>query len=225
MGSIRSVWEVFGACLSFGTTVCIMNSRERRRDCRDTTVSSEVDAFAMITRINSAEELAKLPSDGCRYELVEGVLKMMSPAGGRHGRITVRVNKLLAIYVDDHQLGVTFAAETGFLLGRNPDTVRAPDAAFVRQERMLSRDGPLKCPSFFRLSAGEGEIDLPHAKAQSHSHALVRRGAMVATHSLTKNGRYPRRLEAPSRSGVAGRRFRFLSLFPESIQLGVRSDV
>ena len=32
-----------------------------------------------------------------------------------------------------------FAAETGFLLSTNPDTVRAPDVAFVRQE-VLDRE-------------------------------------------------------------------------------------
>lgn len=90
----------------------------------------------MITQVNTAEQLAQMPSDGNRYELVQGVLNMMSPAGGRHGRVTVRINKLLAIHVDDHRLGETFAAETGFLLARNPDTVRAPDAAFVGQDKM-----------------------------------------------------------------------------------------
>ena len=79
-----------------------------------------------------------MPQDGKRYELVEGALSMMSPAGGRHGRITVRINKLLAIQVDDNNLGATFAAETGFLLATDPDTVRAPDAAFVRQDKMDS---------------------------------------------------------------------------------------
>lgn len=79
-----------------------------------------------------------MPSDGHRYELVDGVLHKMSPAGGKHGRIAVRINKLLAIHVDDHGLGETFAAETGFLLATNPDTVRAPDAAFVNREKMNS---------------------------------------------------------------------------------------
>jgi Uma2 family endonuclease len=92
----------------------------------------------MITQVRTAEQLAQLPSDGNRYELVEGVLIMMSPAGGRHGRIAGRVFKLLANHVDDHALGCTFAAETGFLLARNPDTVRAPDAAFVSQDKMAS---------------------------------------------------------------------------------------
>jgi Uma2 family endonuclease len=39
-------------------------------------------------------------------------------------------------HVKQHRLGRTFGAETGFLLERDPDTVMAPDAAFVRQERI-----------------------------------------------------------------------------------------
>lgn len=60
---------------------------------------------------------------------------MMSPAGGKHGRIAQRINKLLANHVDENNLGVSFAAETGFLIETNPDTVRAPDGAFVKQDR------------------------------------------------------------------------------------------
>jgi Uma2 family endonuclease len=90
----------------------------------------------MITNISTAEQLAQMHADGHRYELVEGVLNMMSPAGGRHGRIAGRVFKLLANHVDDHALGCVFAAETGFIIRRAPDTVRAPDAAFVGLEKM-----------------------------------------------------------------------------------------
>ena len=88
--------------------------------------------------MKNAEQLALLPDDGFRYELIAGELMMMSPAGGRHGRVAVRVNKLLAIHVDDNELGATFSAETGFQIGVNPDTVRAPDGAFVSQEKMDS---------------------------------------------------------------------------------------
>ena len=83
-----------------------------------------------------AEQLAMLPDDGVRYELIEGELIVMSLAGGRHGRVTVRINTLLAIHVDDNELGATFAAETGFKIGVNPDTVRAPDGAFVCQKKI-----------------------------------------------------------------------------------------
>lgn len=81
--------------------------------------------------LTTADQLAALPDDGKRYELVLGELRVMSPAGGNHGRIALRIARLLANYVEQHGMGETFAAETGFLLSTNPDTVRAPDAAFV----------------------------------------------------------------------------------------------
>jgi Uma2 family endonuclease len=47
----------------------------------------------------------------------------------------MKLAQLLANHVEKQQLGVVYAAETGFILGRNPDTVRAPDVAFVSQSR------------------------------------------------------------------------------------------
>jgi Uma2 family endonuclease len=85
----------------------------------------------------TADELIKLPTGmGQRYELVAGVIRTMSPAGSRHGRTAIRLGGRLAAFVEAHQLGEAFAAETGFILGRNPDTVRAPDAAFVSAARI-----------------------------------------------------------------------------------------
>src|SRR5215470_7172623 len=88
------------------------------------------------TSLMTAEELFQLPDDGCRYELVEGGLIRMPPAGGEHGDVTMNVGFLLKEYVKAHKLGVVSAAETGFVLQRSPDTVRAPDAAFVTKERI-----------------------------------------------------------------------------------------
>ena len=48
----------------------------------------------------------------------------------------MRIAAPLKVYVEDNDLGEVFAAETGFLLKRNPDLVRAPDAAFIRKERV-----------------------------------------------------------------------------------------
>lgn len=84
----------------------------------------------------TAQQLADMPDDGNRYELVQGVLHMMSPAGGLHGRIAGKLLLRIASHVEQAQLGVTYAAETGFLLQRNPDTVRAPDVAFVSNQRL-----------------------------------------------------------------------------------------
>ena len=84
----------------------------------------------------TAEELLRLSRGRSRYELVQGELFEMAPAGAKHGRSAVRANMLLGTYVQANQLGETFAAETGFILARNPDTVRAPDACFVSAERL-----------------------------------------------------------------------------------------
>ena len=61
---------------------------------------------------------------------------MMSPAGGRHGRIALKLARRLGDYVERHHLGETFAAETGFLIRQGPDTVLAPDVAFVSYDRL-----------------------------------------------------------------------------------------
>lgn len=89
----------------------------------------------------SADELLRRPADGCRHELVRGELRNLSPAGGRHGEIALEIAASIHAFVRANSLGRTFAAETGFRIGSNPDTVRAPDFAFVRRDRS-SRAGP-----------------------------------------------------------------------------------
>lgn len=83
----------------------------------------------------TADELLEMPSDGFRYELVAGELRKMSPSGFEHGEVVVRVTVPLARFVTEHDLGVVLGAATGFKLFHDPDTVRAPDVAFVCQDR------------------------------------------------------------------------------------------
>jgi Uma2 family endonuclease len=80
----------------------------------------------------TAEELLKLPTgEGKRYELIEGGLQVMFAAGAEHGRVTATAALLLGMHVRNTESGVNFGAETGFVLASDPDTVRAPDAAYV----------------------------------------------------------------------------------------------
>jgi Uma2 family endonuclease len=60
----------------------------------------------------------------------------MSPAGKKHGKVTMNVAIPLGQFVRERQLGEVYAAETGFKIGTDPDTVRAPDVAFVTRERV-----------------------------------------------------------------------------------------
>jgi Uma2 family endonuclease len=84
----------------------------------------------------TADDLEKLSAEGKRYELVRGELLEMPPTNWKHGVATMRLSRLIANYVEEHDLGVTTAAETGFLISRDPDTVRAPDCAFVSKARL-----------------------------------------------------------------------------------------
>jgi Uma2 family endonuclease len=84
----------------------------------------------------TADQLLNMPRGTRRYELIAGELKTMSPASWRHGSVAGRISSRLAENVERHNLGVTFIAETGFLLARDPDTVRAPDAAFIRKDHL-----------------------------------------------------------------------------------------
>ncbi len=86
--------------------------------------------------VTTAEQLAAMADDGNRYELVEGVLQVMSPAGSEHGEIAAELLLQFRQHAKRHGLGKTYAAETGFLVRSNPDTVLAPDAAFVSIDRL-----------------------------------------------------------------------------------------
>lgn len=91
--------------------------------------------MATTTQASTAEALLRMPDDGFRYELIKGILRKMSPTGKKHGEVTMKIAAPLAQHVDANGLGKVYAAETGFKLASNPDTVRAPDVAFLSRKR------------------------------------------------------------------------------------------
>ena len=92
--------------------------------------------MSLEQKLVTAEELLRAPDDGLRRELVRGEVRTMTPAGSAHGRVAMNIGILLGQHVRAHDLGVVYAAETGFRIFRDPDTVRAPATAFVRRERV-----------------------------------------------------------------------------------------
>lgn len=92
--------------------------------------------MATLSQLTTAEDLLRMPDDGFRYELVRGELRKMAAAGHQHGRIIINITTPLDQHVRAHDLGTVYAAETGFKLASDPDTVRAPDVAFIRRERV-----------------------------------------------------------------------------------------
>ena len=85
---------------------------------------------------------ARFSALGKRTELVGGGLVVMAPAGGRHGQVTHTLALFIGVHVRNRNLGRVFAAETGFVLRRDPDTVRAPDVAFVAHGRLGVEETP-----------------------------------------------------------------------------------
>ena len=91
----------------------------------------------------TAEDLWRLPDSGSCYELVDGELIEMAPPGGEHGYVAGRA--LYRVQAGIEQLGLggaVFAAETGFRLRRDPDTVRAADVAYVAEARLAQARVP-----------------------------------------------------------------------------------
>ena len=87
----------------------------------------------------TAEQLLRMPDDGYRYELVAGVLRKMTPAGWTHAILTIRLGRWLGAHVEENGLGAVLGGDPGFVLARDPDTVRAPDVAFIRKEHVPAK--------------------------------------------------------------------------------------
>ncbi len=93
-------------------------------------------AVALEKRTYTVDDLWELSRQtDKRLELVKGELRELAPASEEHGYLAMRLGTLVTVFVVQHKLGYTFAAETGFVLSEEPATVRAPDFAFVSRER------------------------------------------------------------------------------------------
>lgn len=88
-----------------------------------------------LTEITTAEQLAGVANSGKWTELVRGRLVVREPPGTHHGRVSASVLVLLGSFAKARRAGTVVAQDTGFRIGADPDTVRAPDAAFLDVER------------------------------------------------------------------------------------------
>src|SRR5713226_7057972 len=91
----------------------------------------DVRAESLLT----AADVERLSLPDKQVELVRGRLVVREPPGTRHGAIAASLTCLLGDFVRRSGLGVVFAQDTGFKITSDPDTVRAPDVAFVARER------------------------------------------------------------------------------------------
>jgi Uma2 family endonuclease len=88
-----------------------------------------IDAPAPVT---AADLLAKSKDSSHRYELMKGNLLTLSLANADHGAIALTIGATIHLFAEDHCSGSAFGSGAGFLLTRNPDTVRAPATSPAR---------------------------------------------------------------------------------------------
>ncbi|MBI5348463.1 MAG: Uma2 family endonuclease [Chloroflexi bacterium] len=93
-------------------------------------------------KLMTVEEALQLSTVNRRFELVRGVYIEMAPASVYHGVLANNISFLITQHVKKNRLGEVTAAETGFLLSRDPDTVRAADVGFISAARIPAAGVP-----------------------------------------------------------------------------------
>ncbi|HYT71047.1 MAG TPA: Uma2 family endonuclease [Gemmatimonadales bacterium] len=86
--------------------------------------------------VQTAQDLRRFSEPGKTAELVRGVLVVREPPFTSHGSRAARLTVRMGAFVEREGLGEVFAQDTGFQIERDPDTVRAPDLAFVASARL-----------------------------------------------------------------------------------------
>ncbi len=93
----------------------------------------------------TADKLWEMPNPlDKRFELIDGEVVEVSPAGGVHMRIVARLVNVLEGFVEQHDLGLVTGDGLGFILRRDPDLVRVPDVSFVPWEHVPDEGIPVR---------------------------------------------------------------------------------
>jgi Uma2 family endonuclease len=103
---------------------------------------------AVTGRIYTQDDLLHLPQRAGKTELVAGEFRTMSPPNFYHGYTASRIVHYLQSVVIPNNLGVV-CVETGYVLSKNPDTVRLPDVSFIKAARLadlVNREGYIHGP-------------------------------------------------------------------------------
>ncbi len=95
------------------------------------------DMSIMTSSLLTATDIEGLSLPDKQFELVRGRLLVREPPGTRHGVIAAKLLYRVSDFVRRHALGVVCAQDTGFKIRSDPDTVRAPDLAFIGRDRVL----------------------------------------------------------------------------------------
>ena len=95
-----------------------------------------IDGIDHSGAMMTATDLLTLRLPHKSTELVRGKLIVREPSSTYHGRVQATLTLLVGSYVRANALGDVFGQDTGFKIASDPDTVRAPDLAFVDRARV-----------------------------------------------------------------------------------------
>ncbi len=103
-------------------------------------VSKSIAPWAQSALL-SADELAAISKDDTHYELIEGELFRMAPMGFEHAVSNSGLFIVINTFVTEHDLGCVLTGEPGFVISDpgQPDTVLAPDIAFIATDRIPAK--------------------------------------------------------------------------------------
>ena len=115
-----------------------MATIDSKPDTRPMNLTEAVREHVQTDHLWTAKDLLDFQNSPWQHELIHGVLYRMPPTGFDHGRIESLFSAFLTIHVSTNQLGQVASGDPGFIIARNPDTVIAPDVAYISHESLKS---------------------------------------------------------------------------------------
>ena len=89
------------------------------------------------TKLVTAAELLAMPRGyGKKHELVRGKLIEKTPTGHQKGAVVATITTVLGMFAGPRNYGGVRAGDPGYHLEIDPDTVRAPDVAWIAPGRI-----------------------------------------------------------------------------------------
>jgi Uma2 family endonuclease len=84
-------------------------------------------------------ELLAYDAGGQRTELIRGQLMVRESVGGTHAGLLFELSMVIGVYLrtPNAAVGRVLVGDPGVWLEQDPDTVRAPDLAFVSRDRLM----------------------------------------------------------------------------------------
>lgn len=144
----------------------------------------------------TANDLEKMQQQLPDYpmELVDGEVIVMSPSGYESDEVVAEIVRLLGNWVRPRRLGRVTASSAGFKLPNAGEDVRAPDASYVRADRLrkTTEDYARLVPDlFFEVKSKTDSLEKLRQKIQQFLGLGAQVGVLVDPRSQTMEVYYP----------------------------------